>query len=283
MIIFILSIYSTVFSGIYLVLAARGPRYGKYVSNRKDGLLTSANANLLTAFFAKTIEISFATVFVAFLGQVLWRRAFLKSKGRGVTLAEMDMRSWVMQPGTMLTRFGAMRSTVISFLGILTFAAALMALLYTTASEALVQPQLRSGNWEPRSMQGVVKASWGNSVYLSNICSSPMKSGDTVYGGTTCLQIEYAAQAYHNYQRYLSDWDVPVIYGNGSTDLRTRPQGFALVTENTTVSAPWIEIQNGGNLHNGRVVNNVSMAMPHLGVTSAARDSRNGIMQPEVT
>ena len=57
----------------------------------------------MSAFFAKTIELSFATVFVSFLGQVLSRRAFMKNQGRGVTLAEFDMRSWVMQPGTLIT------------------------------------------------------------------------------------------------------------------------------------------------------------------------------------
>ena len=31
----------------------------------------------------------------------------------------------------------------------------------------------------------------------------------------------------------------------------------------------------------GRIVNNISMAMPHSGIVAAARDPKNGILQPE--
>ena len=280
-IVLVLSVYSTIFSGIFLIIAAHGPRYGKLIGGQG---LSSANTSLLTAFFAKTIELSFATVFVAFLGQVIWRRALARSKSRGVTLAEMDMRSWVMQPGTMLTRFGAMRSSVLSTLGLLTLVAAFMAMLYTTASDALVQPQLRFGPWEEKVMYGCVRSSWGNTKYLEEQCKSPYKLSDIAEGGRTCLQIEYAAQAYHNYQRYLSNWESVNAYGNGSIDLATRPQGFALMTENTTVTGQWIEIKNmtADCDAAGRVINNVSMAMPHAGVTSSARDAKNGILQPKV-
>jgi hypothetical protein len=48
---------------------------------------------------AKLIELSFVTAFVAFLGQVLSRRAFMKDHGRGVTLSELSMWRWVVQPG----------------------------------------------------------------------------------------------------------------------------------------------------------------------------------------
>ena len=39
------------------------------------------------------IELSFVTVVVAFVGQALARRAFKEEVARGVTLAEMSMRS----------------------------------------------------------------------------------------------------------------------------------------------------------------------------------------------
>lgn len=56
--------------------------------------MAPSTATLVCTLVAKTIEISFVTVYVALLGQVLTRRAFIK-KAKGVTLAEMTMRNWV--------------------------------------------------------------------------------------------------------------------------------------------------------------------------------------------
>lgn len=66
-------------------------------------------------------------------------------------------------------------------------------------------------------------------------------------------------------------------------DQRERPPGFGLLYENTTVTAQWINIVNTSEVSKsyGRAINNVSLAMPHSGVFAAARDQRNGIMQPE--
>lgn len=193
-----------------------------------------------------------------------------------------------MQPGTILTRFVAIRSSILTLLGVLSLTAAVMAMLYTTASEALVQPQLRFGHWEYRSMQGVVRSSWGNAQYLEQQCQSPTVAVDPTSpldGMETCVEMEYAAQAYHNFQRFISGWFVDAANGSMSSELSQRPQGFALMTENTTVNAQWIELgtANGAAELGGRIINNVSMAMPHAGVTSAARDSVNGILQPEVS
>jgi hypothetical protein len=96
--IIIICLFSCVFSGIFVGLAFREPFYGKKITSH--GPLTPANANLLTQIFAKLIELSFVTSFVAFLGQVLSRRAFMKDHGRGVTLSELSMWRWVVQPGT---------------------------------------------------------------------------------------------------------------------------------------------------------------------------------------
>ena len=69
-------------------------------------------------------------------GQVLSRRAVSK-RSKGVTLAEMSMRNWIMQPGTMLTHWETVRYAAFSFLGLVALAAAVMAMLYTSASDAL--------------------------------------------------------------------------------------------------------------------------------------------------
>lgn len=80
----ILSIFSTILSGLYLVVALRGPRYGRIIGRHWS--VSYATASTLIALFAKLIEMTFVTVFVAFIGQVLSRRAFMKQQGRGITL-----------------------------------------------------------------------------------------------------------------------------------------------------------------------------------------------------
>lgn len=149
--IMILAVYSTVLSGIWLMIAITKPRYGQKITSN-HGKLAPNTASLLCAAFAKTIELSFVTVFVAFLGQVLSRRAIMHSS-RGITIAEMSMRSWVMQPGTLITHWESVRYAGTTFLGAIALTGALMAMLYTTASDALGRshPSCRS----PEKLAGV--------------------------------------------------------------------------------------------------------------------------------
>ncbi|OCK83244.1 hypothetical protein K432DRAFT_402226 [Lepidopterella palustris CBS 459.81] len=281
--ILILCLFSTVFSGIFLGIALRGPRYGRKIAT--DGSLKPYDAIILTSVVAKTIELSFVTSFVAFLGQVLSRRAFMKEQGRGITLAEMSMWRWVVQPGTLITHFEGVRYAGATLLGILALLAALLATLYTPAASALVQPQLKFGDWVDVTLAGRVSASFANPNYVQSLCNTPIQeSMDPVYAGSTCLQIEHASQGYHNYQRYLSFWTAVANSGNGTTDLKNRPQGFGLLHENTSITASWIQVVNvpdSSKKFGGRIVNNVSLAMPHSGVFQAARDPRNNIIQPE--
>jgi hypothetical protein len=123
-----------VFSAVYLIIAVRAPRYGRSVAT--NGGITASTANVLTQLFAKLIELSFVTTFVTFLGQVLSRRAFSK-ESRGVTLAEMSMRNWIMQPGSMITHYESVRFASLTFLGAISVTVALLAMLYSTAASAL--------------------------------------------------------------------------------------------------------------------------------------------------
>lgn len=123
-------------SGMYLIVAMVKPHFGNRIS--VHGGLTPSTASLLSALFAKTIELSFVTVFVAFLGQVLTRRAILnKSRPGGITIAEMSMRTWIMQPGTLITHWEAVKYAALTFLGVIALTAAFIAMLYTTAADAL--------------------------------------------------------------------------------------------------------------------------------------------------
>ncbi len=145
MTILVLAVYSTIFSGIWLVVAMRKPRYGRWITNTSR--LTPATASVLCAALAKTIELSFVTVYVALLGQILSRRAFAKIS-KGVTIADMTMRAWVMQPGTLITHWYTIRFAGPTILGVISLLAALMAMVYTTASDSLGKHVL-AGSFSP--------------------------------------------------------------------------------------------------------------------------------------
>ena len=153
-----------------------------------------------------------------------------------------------------------------------------------------MSPQLKFSDWESTSLQGPVRTSFGNTAFLQNECQTPIRPlqdpgpGQQTIGGT-CAQIQHAADSYHNYQKYLASWDAVVSAGNGTTDMKSRPQGFALLYENTTITANWVNVVDvaTASAKYGRVVNNISLAMPHAGVSLAAYDSKNGILQPSVS
>jgi hypothetical protein len=98
---------------------------------------------LLCAFFAKTIELAYVTICVAFLGQVLSRRALMKDS-RGISISDMNMRAWIMQPGSMIVHWEALRYSALTFLGAIALVATFVAMLYTTAAEALGRSAIKS-------------------------------------------------------------------------------------------------------------------------------------------
>ena len=215
--IILLAIYSTVFSAIYLIIAMLKPRWGQRIGT--SGHVSLSTASLLSALFAKTIELSFVTVFVTFLGQALSRRAFRKSTtSGGMSIAEMTMRTWVMQPGTLITHWEAVRYSARTFLGGITLLAALAAIFYTTAAEALVAPKLKDGNMHITLLQGKVEASFANTVYLEKQCQTPIPrtNVDPDTEGTTCLEIDHAGQGWHNFKSYIDTWVDSTDVGNMS-------------------------------------------------------------------
>lgn len=156
-----LSVYSTLLSGLWLGVAIAKPRFGHGITN--TGRLPPATASLLSAAIAKSIELSFVTVFVTFLGQVLSRRALVK-RSRGITIAEMSFRSWVMQPGTLITHWETVRYAALTFLGLVSLLCATAAMFYTTASDALVAPKLKMGKkatpWSSHSTLTFTQDPW---------------------------------------------------------------------------------------------------------------------------
>jgi hypothetical protein len=155
----------------------------------------------------------------------------------------------------------------------------------------VVTPVLKFGPWEPKTVYGLVKTSFANPDYLSQQCATPIQvsSWNLEYTqalvGDACMEIDHAAQGYHNYQQYMGRWASLTNSGNGTKVQTDRPQGFGLFLENTTVTGSWIHIINTTAVseHYNRIINNVTLAMPHTGVFQAARDPLSDIMQPEVS
>ncbi|KAI0377266.1 hypothetical protein F5Y04DRAFT_264626 [Hypomontagnella monticulosa] len=281
----VLSVYSTFLSGLWFITSIYQPRYGRGISSSDGWKMAPSTATLVCTLLAKTIELSFVTVFVALLGQVLTRRAFVR-KAKGVTLAEMTMRNWVIQPGSLLTYWEGIPYAATTILGVVTLLATVCALFYTTASESMVSPKLKFGAWEDRQLEGLVKASYANPFYAQKACSTPIdRTMDPNNSAPSCLDVQYSGQSYHNLLTFMTEWQ-EIHNGTPTVDfLSGRPVGKHNLFDNTTMVSSWIETdfsnpQANFAAHN-RIINNVTLAMPHPGVYSAATDPHNDILQPD--
>lgn len=89
----------------------------------------------------------------------------------------------------------------------------------------------------------------------------------------------------YNYLGYTQTWAQVASNGGTSTELANRPPSTGQLYGNTSVQGSWIETahSNMSQLYSqyGRIIQNVSVAMPHPGVLAASQDPINGISQPE--
>ncbi|KAI8942946.1 hypothetical protein NX059_000984 [Plenodomus lindquistii] len=304
------SIYSTLCSALFLVVAIVQPEYGRVVS--RDGRFSPSSAALLTQFLAKTIELSFVMVVLVFIGQVLSRRAV---RQRGVRLAEVAMRGWILQPGTLFTQWQSVRFAGFSILGALSLVTAVLSLLYTTAAGALVQTQLRLAPWRHQVLAGDVEADFSDTLMARETCLGAWPNvGDILFGGSTCLAVEWSSLCSRNFARYLSKWDDKTAWSNPawmSDQLDERLPVFAALNDDIPVTTTWLnqvdmkaESERAGRIGmlsyaccsnddsaTGKyvrlthrlilTVNNITIAVPHRGVPAAARHPQNNLLQPE--
>jgi hypothetical protein len=61
----------------------------------------------------------------------------MKGHGRGVTLSELSMWRWIVQPGTLILHPECAKYAGFSVLGILSLVSAVLATLYSSAATAL--------------------------------------------------------------------------------------------------------------------------------------------------
>ncbi|KAM3510501.1 hypothetical protein MY11210_005851 [Beauveria gryllotalpidicola] len=267
----------------WLVLAILQLSWGPILSSNTK--LGPSTVTTLAAFLAKLIEISFVTTFVAFLGQSLTRRALARGS-RGVTLAEISMRDWVNEPGSLITHAGMInKHSGYTVLGVLSLLATLVTAFYTTASDAMVAPKIKYGAWRNRTLSGYVRSSYANSEFVSLSCPTMLKDEDKQEAALSCMDVMVSGESYRNLQAFMRVWtDINI---NGSAlihNLKERPAGTASLNGTTTLLGTWIETEHGNvTAHfeeTGRYINNVTLAMPHPGVAAAAKSPLNGILQP---
>ncbi|RAK72311.1 uncharacterized protein BO72DRAFT_389887 [Aspergillus fijiensis CBS 313.89] len=278
----VLSTYTTLLSGLFLIIACLKPYYGNLIGD--TGGLAPSSATLLSAFFAKTIELSYVTVSVAFVGQLLSRRA-LRRGSRGISISDMSLRMWITQPGSLFMQWETLRYSGGTLLGIIALIATLVSMLYTTAAEALVSPKSAMGPVYERILYGNVSTSFANPTYLEAQCDTPITATIDPSAGRneTCVSMEIVGRAYHDFEQYMQQWSGLAQANNAtSTSLRTRIKPHGSLYDNTTVTGSWIEVTDMKETSQKykRMVNNVTAAFPHGGLYEAARNPRNGIRQP---
>ncbi|KAK6347393.1 hypothetical protein TWF718_005232 [Orbilia javanica] len=276
--ILLLCIYSTIGSIFFFVVAVARPRYGKRIATTAG--LKPQDAQLVSAIIAKTIELSFVSVFVSFLGQVLSRRA-LMTGSKGVNIAELSMRSWVTQPGTLLTHTSSVKFAGLTFLGALSLTATVFASFYTTAADTLVSPKLAWGSFEAKNFTGLATTSYSNGTHRVLACQTAIPDDeDPAVDGylaplsrTTCDSILSSGRGY----RDLGDWNEAWAEGRGRSypnplKRPAAPSSLDLVN----YAGAWIQVTG----ENG--INRAVLAMPHPGVVAATRNtSLNDILQPD--
>lgn len=254
-------------------------------------------ATVFATLISRTIEMLFASVFMSYIGQVLTRQSVDNKSLRGMTLAEMTMRSWVTEPGALISSPGIMfRNAFSTRLGALCLAATVAATLYTPASDAMVSPKLMMGRWESRTLVGMVRSSYGNNLYAMKTCPYLFRGDVDSAAPESCLSVQFSGQSYRNLQGFMRRWIDASVSGRGSgrgsgsgsghgDDVAKRPVGTHLLYDNTTMTGTWIETEHANVTRkfgqHRRIVNNVTMAMPHPGVYAAATNRANGILQLE--
>ena len=127
----VLASYSVLFSGIWLCIALAKSHYSFIMAG---GKLNSAST--LIAAVAKTIELSFIAVFIGFLGQYLSRNALDKGS-KGISIADMQLRTLILQPATLFTHWHGFHFGGRILLGCVSLVACVSAMLFTTASDTL--------------------------------------------------------------------------------------------------------------------------------------------------
>lgn len=277
-----MSIVSTGLSGIALALSIQQKRWGRTISNGNEAVISPGTAMNRAQYFYKAIEVTFVAVFVTFVGQILTRRAFSKTS-KAINIAEMTIRNWISQPGSIFTNWEGLPHTGFSLLGALTLLGSLAIVFHSTACTVLITPKLLWTDWHQHGkLYGPVRTSYANVEYVKRTCpttGTALTDPDYDARAAACLDVQFSGNSYTNLLPYLRSWrDF-----HDSTDLKARPNGTALLFGNTTLVSSWLDDGQPVSEVAGRIINNVTLAMPHAGVSGIYAETFNdtyGILQP---
>jgi hypothetical protein len=92
--------------------------------------------------------------------------------------------------------------------------------------------------------------------------------------------------AYHNAISFLATWAKIENSSVGvSSNIAERPPAPGMLFDNTTITGSWVA-PDSSNMTVAyekyqRIVNNVTLSMPHAGLFAAAREPKNNILQPD--
>jgi len=260
----LLAIYATLSSAISLAIAIWQPRYGNWIS--PTGRLIPSTADLLFSLFAKSIEIASSGVYINFLGQFLTRRSL---QSRGITLPDIAVREWVHQPGFVIWDWENLKHASTTALGFTSLLAAIAIYFFTTASNTLVSPHLALGNWQSTRFSGQVQQNFGNDIVLKKNCWAGIDAQvDSQNIGESCVNVLASGLANQDFNNYMKEWSQAVIGGsNASSNLSFRPSASSSIFTDTKVQGSWVQEASSDISANfaryGRVVNNITLSMPH--------------------
>ena len=203
-----------------------------------------------------------------------------------MTISDMQLRTLILQPGAVFLHFTSFLGTWGTWIGGLSTLAAVASIFYTTASDALVQPKLALTTWAYDDMTSMTQTNWADRDFIYGQCQTPISESSDARASTICTELEHSGQAYHNFIQYLASYNVSVDAKNVSaSDMDKRPGPVAMLFDNTTVQGVWAEPIDMAKAEkeNGRIINNVTMRIPHAGVFGAAKLVDNGLPSPQLS
>lgn len=197
------------------------------------------------------------------------------------------IRNWIMQPGSLITHGETVPTAGLTLFGALTLVATIASTFFTTASDAMVAPKLKHGIWESTQLSEHVLNSYANVMTMGSSCPKfPDLQVDEQEMANACMSFRFSTESYRDLMSFMTDWSNATWKGalTVSSNLPHRPVPSSFLLDNTPVSGSWIETSTANvtkiSQEHGRIINNVSLAMPHPGVYSAALAPHNNILQP---
>jgi hypothetical protein len=149
-----------------------------------------------------------------------------------------------------------------------------------------VQPVFRDTPGWHRTMRGIVKTSFANESYLERNYKSSLGSAPSGVQDRSFNTLVYSSQGSGCWSIYLTAWGNNTNSSQEKISQLQRPAPWT--TDRSTqgqINSSWvqsIDMQGTSKKFAGRVVNNVTLAIPHPGILKAARLRENSIAQPNV-